>query len=143
MKQADGFEALRQLILNLRPSSNNRGLALMGALTNWPTFNMNQLLQPQLMKLEEALEEARRAGSSIPDQLQQAILLKCVSGQLRTHLNLAIQESTTFKELREQVLRWDRSQQKWSNLIFDDASGSTPMEVGSCLCRWTQLEQWW
>ena len=81
------------------------------------------------MKLEEALEEARRAGSSIPDQLQQAILLKCVSGQLRTHLNLAIQESTTFKELREQVLRWDRSQQKWSNLIFDDASGSTPMEV--------------
>ena len=129
VKQADGFEALRQLILNLRPSSNNRGLALMGALTNWPTFNMNQLLQPQLMKLEEALEEARRAGSSIPDQLQQAILLKCVSGQLRTHLNLAIQESTTFKELREQVLRWDRSQQKWSNLIFDDASGSTPMEV--------------
>ena len=128
VKQADGFEALRQLILNLRPSSNNRGLALMGALTNWPTFNMNQLLQPQLMKLEEALEEARRAGSSIPDQLQQAILLKCVSGQLRTHLNLAIQESTTFKELREQVLRWDRSQQKWSNLIFDETSGSTPME---------------
>ena len=33
VKQADGFEALRQLILNLRPSSNNRGLALMGALT--------------------------------------------------------------------------------------------------------------
>ena len=41
------------------------------------------------MKLEEALEEARRAGSSIPDQLQQAILLKCVSGQLRTHFELS------------------------------------------------------
>ena len=81
------------------------------------------------MKLEEALEEARRAGSSIPDQLQQAILLKCVSGQLRTNLNLSIQEATSFKELREQVLRWDRSQQKWSNLIFDESSTSTPMEV--------------
>ena len=130
VKQADGFEALRQLTLTLRPSNNNRGLALMGALTNWPAFNMSQMLQPQLLKLEEALEEARKAGSTIPDQLQQAILLKCVSGQLRTHLNLQIQESTTFKELREQVLRWDRSQQKWSSLIFsEDASTSTPMEV--------------
>ena len=101
VKQGDGFEGLRQLILNLRPSTNTRGLALMGALTSWPSFNMNQLLQPQLLKLEEALEEARRAGSSIPDQLQQAILLKCVSGQLRTHLNLSIQEATSFKELRE------------------------------------------
>ena len=129
VKQGDGFEGLRQLILNLRPSTKTRGLALMGALTSWPSFNMNQLLQPQLLKLEEALEEARRAGSDIPDQLQQAILLKCVSGQLRTHLNLAVQDATTFKELREQVLRWDRSQQKWSNLIFDESSGATPMEV--------------
>jgi hypothetical protein len=130
VKHADGFEALRQLVLTLRPSSNNRGLALVGALTNWPAFNMGQLLQPQLLKLEEALEEARKAGSTIPDQLQQAILLKCVSGQLRTHLNLAIQETTTFQELREQVLRWDRSQQKWSNLIFaDESSTAVPMEV--------------
>ena len=129
VKQGDGFEGLRQLILNLRPSTNTRGLALMGALTSWPSFNIGQLLQPQLLKLEEALEEARRAGSNIPDQLQQAILLKCVSRQLRTYLNLAVQDATTFKELREQVLRWDRSQQKWSNLIFDESSGATPMEV--------------
>ena len=108
VKQSDGFEAYRQLVLTLRPSNNNRGLALMGALTNWQPFNMQQLLQPQLLRLEEALEEARRAGSTIPDQLQQAILLKCVSGQLKTHLNLAIQDSTTFQELREQVLKWDR-----------------------------------
>ena len=102
----------------------------MGALTNWPAFNMEQLLQPQVLKLEEALEEARKAGPTLPDQLQQGILLKYVSGRLRTHLNLAIQETTTFKELREQVLKWDRSQQKWSSLIFsDDASGGVPMEV--------------
>ena len=69
VKQADGFEAFRQLTLTLRPSSNNRGLALMGALTNWPAFNMGQLLQSQVLKLEEALEEARKAGSTIPGQL--------------------------------------------------------------------------
>eukprot|EP00435_Cladocopium_sp_Y103_P063886 s153_g25.t1 len=121
---------LRQLALSLRPSNNNRGLALMGALTNWPAFNMQQLLQSQILRLEEALEEARQAGSTVPDQLQQAIRLKCVTGQLQTHLNMATQKSTTFKELREQILRWDRSQQKWNSLIFaDKTSTSTPMQV--------------
>eukprot|EP00435_Cladocopium_sp_Y103_P019344 s4186_g4.t1 len=131
VKAADGYEALRQLTLALRPSSSGRGLALMAALTSWPQFSMGQPLQPQLLKLEDALEEARRAGTTIPDTLQQAILLKCVSGQLRTHLNLSISESTTFKELRENVLRWDRSQQKWAGLLFseDATSSATPMEV--------------
>ena len=77
VKQADGFEALRQLTLTLRPSTNNRGLALMAALTSWSPFNMQQSLQPQLLRLEEALEEAKRAGSTIPDQLQQDTLEPC------------------------------------------------------------------
>ena len=130
VKSSDGYEALRQLTLALRPANNNRGLALMSALTSWPTFQMNQPLQAQVLKLEDAMEEARRAGTTLPDQLQQAILLRCVTGQLRTHLNLAIQDTTTFKDLREHVLRWDRGQQKWSGLIFgDDSSTAVPMEV--------------
>jgi hypothetical protein len=52
----------------------------MAALTSWPAFVMSQTLQPQLLKLEDALEEARRAGTSIPDQLQQAILLSVLEG---------------------------------------------------------------
>ena len=118
VKNADGYEALRQLTLALRPWSSGRGLALMSALTSWPQFSMNQQLQPQLLKLEDALEEARKAGATIPDQLKQAILRKCVAGQLRTHLNLAIQETTTFAELRGHVLRWDRSQQRWNGFCF-------------------------
>ena len=57
---------------------------------------------------------------------------KCVTGQLRTHLNLAIQETTTFAELRDHVLRWDRSQQRWNGLLFSDeptSSTAAPMEV--------------
>lgn len=126
---SDGFEALRQLILTLRPTTNNRGLALTAALTSWPAFTMNTSLQPQIMRLDEALEECRRAGSTIPDELKQAILLKCVPGQLRTHLNLAIQETTTFKDLREKVVQWDRGQQKWNNLIIPNLDTSGAMEI--------------
>eukprot|EP00435_Cladocopium_sp_Y103_P055226 s2135_g18.t1 len=60
VKQSDGFEALRQLTLTLRPSSSNRGLALMGALTNWPAFNMGQLLQPQLLRLEGSFGRSQK-----------------------------------------------------------------------------------
>ena len=56
VKNGDGYEALRQLTLALRPSSSGRGLALMSALTSWPQFAMNQQLQPQLLRLEDALE---------------------------------------------------------------------------------------
>lgn len=38
VKRSDGFEALRQLILVLRPSTNKRGLAVTAALTRWPAF---------------------------------------------------------------------------------------------------------
>jgi hypothetical protein len=129
VRNPDGYEALRQLLLALRPSTSGRGLALMVALTSWPQFTMSQPLQP--LKLEDALEEARRAGTTIPDQLQQAILLKCVSGQLRTYLNLAIQDATTFKELREHVKKWDRNQQKWAGLLFsgEDSNAAAPMEI--------------
>ena len=39
VKVPDGYEALRQLTLALRPASNNRGLALMAALTSWQRIN--------------------------------------------------------------------------------------------------------
>ena len=85
-------------------------------------------LQPQLLKLEEVFEESRRSGMEIQDTMKAAILLKCVSGQLKTYLNLGAQEDMTYKTLREQCLKWDRSQQRWSKLV----SGSddlVPMEV--------------
>ena len=123
----DGYEALRQLTLALRPSNNNRGLALLQALTSWPQFQMNQQIQPQLLRLEEVFEEARKAGSEVPDQLKQAVLLKAVTGQLKTHLNLNIEANTKYSDLREQVLRWDRGQQKWSGLIVPD--DPYPMDI--------------
>ena len=52
---------------------------------------MNQPLQPQLLKLEDPWKK------HVEQFLKQATA-ECVNGQLRTHLNLAIQD---FKDLRE------------------------------------------
>ena len=89
------------------PSSNTRGLALLTAATLWPAVQMGVPLQPQLLKLEEVFEESRRSGMEIQDTMKAAILLKCVTGQLKTYLNIGAQEDMTYKTLREQCLKWD------------------------------------
>lgn len=54
----------------------------------------------------------RRAGTTLGDELKCAILLRCLSGALKTHLSLSLKETSTYNELREDFLRWDRARQK-------------------------------
>ena len=75
---------------------------------------MNSALQPQLLKLEEVFVETVKAGTTIQEELKSAILLKCVGGQLKSYLNLTLGDNVQYSTLREHVLQWDRSQQKWA-----------------------------
>ena len=133
----NGFEALRQLTLSMRPNTQSRGLALLSSVTAWPSFAMQKPLQAQVLRLEDAYEETRRAGTVLGEDLKCAILLRCISGALKTHLSLNLKENCKYQELREEVLRWDRAHQKWSNLLqsTDDSTGtstandSVPMEI--------------
>ena len=125
---SDGYEALRQMCLALRPNSNTRGLALLSAATSWPAFQMNAALQPQMLKLEEVFEDSRRAGTDIQDAVKAAILLRCVSGQLKTYLNLGAQDDMSDASLREQCLKWDKAQQRWSTLVASD-DAAVSMEI--------------
>ena len=56
-----------------------------------------------------------------------------MSGLLKTQLNLMLDGSAQYADVRDQVLRWDRSQQKWTGLVApsDDnrADEVVPMEV--------------
>ena len=75
---SDGYEALRQLILSLKPNAQTRGLALLPAITSYPSFIMNKPLLSQLMRLEEMFEETRKSGTPVQEELKVAILLKCI-----------------------------------------------------------------
>eukprot|EP00435_Cladocopium_sp_Y103_P000538 s5691_g1.t1 len=131
----DGYEGLRQLILAMRPPVQNRGLALLSAVTAWSPFSMQRPLLAQVLRLEQAFEETTKAGTQVSDSLRTAVLLRCVQGQLKTHLNLSLDDSCKYSDVREQVLKWDRAQAKWSSWIGDEFSEAVPMEidrVGPC-----------
>eukprot|EP00435_Cladocopium_sp_Y103_P024508 s2794_g6.t1 len=128
----NGYEALRQLVLSMRPTTQARGLSLLATVTAWPAFAMSKPLQAQLLRLEDAYEETRRAGTTLGDELKSAILLRCLSGALKTHLSLTLSDTSKYSDVREEILRWDRAHQKWSNLVAttDDAGNETKlMEV--------------
>ena len=117
VKGGDGFEALRPLVLSMRPNTQSRGLALLSAITSWPNFSMQKPLHAQVLRLEEAFDETRKSGAQIGDELKTATLLRCIGGQLKTHLNVNLADGAKYADVREQVLRWDRAQQKWSDLV--------------------------
>ena len=114
---ADGYEALRQLIPHLKSNTQTRGLALLSAITSYPSFNMSKPLLNQVIKLEELFEETRKSGTPVQDELKVAIILKCVGGQLKIQLNLMLDGSAKYNDVRDQIMRWDRSQQKWCGLV--------------------------
>jgi hypothetical protein len=97
---SDRYEALRQMILSLRPNNNNRGLTLLTAATSWPAFSMGFPLQPEIVKLEEAFEESRKAGTEMQDAVKAAILMRCVTGQLRAYVNLGAQDNMQYHTLQ-------------------------------------------
>ena len=90
---ADGYEAWRQPLLTLTRTSKSRGLALMSAIMGWAGLQMNQAVQAQLLKLEDAFEEARRASVTIQDEMKIAVLSRMStkamgSPKLRYHAKL-------------------------------------------------------
>ena len=87
----------------------------------------------KLLKLEEDFEGTVKSETTCQEEVKSAILLRCVGGQPRSYLNLTIGDTVQYSTLRDQVLRWDRSQQKWATSMV--ASGSAdyqepmPMDV--------------
>ena len=90
----------------------------------------------QLLKLEHAYNEYERLGTKLNDDLKTAVLMRSITGQLKTWLQLQVNESTTYSKVREMVMMYDSQTTKWSEqmvLGVDAASSSVdgpiPMEV--------------
>ena len=135
VEQGNGLEAVRQLFRTCQPSSRNRSLALLHLIMQWPNFDMRAALLPQILKLEDSFREYEKIASPLADELRFAVLMKCLSGQLKTYLQVTLKDSTTYEELRESALRFDTSTIRWTQSMSlgapvsaaQDTSG--PMDV--------------
>ena len=109
IKDRNGYEAYRALLVDLLPGNRSRMLALLQLINQWPGFDGKQGFAQQMMKLESAFNEYdTQSPQPLSDDIKIACLLRCVSGQLKQHLNVAVTDKTKYADLRALVLRWDK-----------------------------------
>ena len=133
---SNGLEAYRQLLVSLEPVSRNRSLGLLNMILGWSPFESKKSTLSQLLRLEDAFREYEKTGASLSDEIKFAVLMRCLSGQLKTWLQLQVADSGKYTELREAIIKYDRATQKWSDTMIlgggdvaREEQLPTPMEV--------------
>ena len=135
VKESNGMEAYRLLIQSLEPTSKNRALGLLTMILEWKPFDMRKGgILGQLLRLEEAFVEYEKTGSKLEDNIRFAVLMKCISGQLKMWLQLNVAESQDYQKLREAIVQYDNATMKWTNVMMLGADpgggeGVVPMEI--------------
>ena len=79
----------------------------MAAIMFRPPFDMRQAVQPQVLKFEDSFLEAERAGVKVQEEMKVAVVLRCITGQLCTYINLRLSQGLKYDELREALFKWD------------------------------------
>ena len=126
---SNGLEAYRALIQQNEPLTKNRSMGLLNVIMIWPQFSGKTSLMQQVLKLEHAYTEYEKLGSKLNDDLKTAILMRSVTGQLKTWLQLQVTESTTYSKVREMILMYDASTTRWSEQMVLGSDGGVNTDV--------------
>ena len=132
-----GFEAWRQLVNVYAPKSNVRSLALLNALMGLPAFNKTRTLREQIEGLVRIATEYRPVSGSMPgEDILSGTLLRCLPSQVRSHIQLQMDDSTSYSSVRAFVLSHEVTTTTWSAAKVHQSLGATeppseavPMEV--------------
>ena len=138
-KQKDGFKLWRALIQEFEPSSRQRSLAIAQSLSNYPAFTNSKTILEQILAYEQLVQQFEEVSSSVyPSELKIATLVKCSGQKLREYLQLTNGEQTTYAQLKETMLGYDKACRAWTpeavlksaqSTSYGDSGGPQPMEV--------------
>ena len=107
---SNGLEALRHLLENCQPRARNRTMSMLQSIMSYPNFVMKNSIMSQLVRLEEHFVQFEKMGGKLTDEMKSAVVLKCVSAPLKIHLNLSLNESSTYAQIREVIKAYDITQ---------------------------------
>ena len=116
----NGLEATRQLVASCMPASENRAMGLLQVIMQWPA--LKESMTSQVVRLEEAFNEYNKIIDKLGDDIKSAVLLRCITGELKVWVQLNLTDSTDYGKLRDTILRFDVATTKYSDTM---AFGST------------------
>ena len=128
VEKSNGLEALRQLLQNCHPKAKSRTLSMLQGMSS---------MLAKVMRLEEHFVQFEKLGGKLTDEMKSAVLLTCVTGPLKVHPNMSLNENSSYSKIREVIRSYDTATTRWteSNVtVFPlqaagDSTGATPMEV--------------
>ena len=131
----NGLEAWRMLKREMEPREKARSLALVRQLAAWK-FDDSQDLHSQLVRYEEALRTYESSsGKAFPEELVLATVVTGLREPLKSQVQLQMQSSTRYAEVREWILRYESLNAPWSTSLGTKGSdrvgqgGPQPMEI--------------
>ena len=140
-KSRDGFAIWFQLMKEFEPTSRQRSLALAQALASYPVFSKDKSCLESILVYEQTVQQFEESsGTTYPDELKVATLMRCCNSKLREFLQLHLRDSSTYPEVKEQIMNHERVSKSWTQeqvlkAIQQDGSsrtdsgGPAPMEI--------------
>ena len=138
---SNGMEVWRQLSSLYTPKTKSRALGILSALMTHPAFTREKTLLEQVQGLERIADEYRKSsGADVADDILLTTLVKCLPKQLQQHVQLNMTETSTFAEIKEKVIAFERLSTTWSKekvyselgavtSYASDSGGMAPMEI--------------
>ena len=109
----NGLEAWRILTKDLQPRTRQRSLALVQAL-NKVQFDATKSVTEQLPQYDLMVREYERSSqTTYPDDLKIASVVAALPPNLRVHIQMALQDDTTFEDLRQRIELYEQVSQRW------------------------------
>ena len=137
-KSRDGFAIWYQLMREFEPTSRQRSLALSQALASYPVFAKDKSCLESILVYEQTVQQFEESsGTTYPDELKVATLMRCCTAKLREFLQLNIKEDATYNQVREHIMNYERVSKSWTQeqvlkSIQDTPKpndGPVPMEI--------------
>ena len=139
-KSRDGFAIWFQLMKEFEPTSRQRSLALAQALASYPVFSKDKSCLESILVYEQTVQQFEESSSTTyPDELKVATLMRCCNNKLREFLQLNIKDSSTYVEVREHIMNYERVSKSWTQEQVlkaiqqepgrPDPGGPAPMEI--------------
>ena len=115
MGQRNGFQLWRDLHREFLPNTRQRSLTLAQTLAAYPCFSSSKSYLENILEYEQLVSDYELvSGSSYPAELKAATLLRCSEQRVREHLQLTISDSTTYQEIREALLSYEKVSKVWT-----------------------------
>eukprot|EP00435_Cladocopium_sp_Y103_P037670 s676_g10.t1 len=136
-KSKDGFRLWKALTQEFEPSTRQRSLALAQTLSSYPPFVNSKSTVEQILEYEMLVQQFEDASSTVyPAELKIVTLVRCAGQKLREYLQLTINDRTTYGQLKETMMSYDKACRAWtpesvlkSLQNVGNDQGPQPMEV--------------